>query len=61
MPVGVTTTTSAAPKLPTGVVIVIDVDVTAVIVAAAPPMVTELAPSNPEPVIVTGVPPNVDP
>ena len=43
MPPGVVTTTSAGPAVPDGAVTVIDVDESAVTVAAAPPMVTELA------------------
>ena len=61
-PLGVVTITLAEPALPTGVVAVIDVsETTLVFVAGAPPIVTLVAPVNAVPVIVSEVPPNVEP
>ncbi len=61
-PPGVVTTTSLAPAVPAGVVIVIEVAVLPVIVAAAPPMVTDVAPARSVPEITTPVvPPAVGP
>ena len=62
MPPGVVITTSLAPTLPAGVVIVIEVAVLAVIVAAAPPMMTDVAPARSVPEMTTPVvPPAVGP
>ncbi len=62
LPPGVVTTTSLAPAVPAGVVIVIEVAVLPVIVAAAPPMVTEVAPARSVPEMTTPVvPPAVGP
>ncbi len=56
------TSTLAGPAVPAGVVAVIVVAlVTTTLVAALPPIVTEVAPVNPVPVIVTLVPPSVVP
>jgi len=56
------TSTLAVPAEPAGVVAVIEVALTTVtLVAAAPPMVTPVAPVKLVPVIVTFVPPNVEP
>lgn len=61
-PVGVVTTTLAEPALPAGVVAVMLVALTTVKdVAAAPPIVTPVAPVKLVPVIVTLVPPPVGP
>jgi hypothetical protein len=60
-PVAVTSTL-AVPAEWAGVTAVIDVDETTVtLVAAAPPIVTAVAPVKPVPVMVTGVPPAVVP
>ena len=54
VPPGVVTRTLAVPNDPAGVVAVIVVALTTVkLVAAAPPIVTSVAPVNPVPVIVT--------
>jgi 6,7-dimethyl-8-ribityllumazine synthase len=60
-PAAVVTTTSFEPEVPLGVVIVRDVAVFEFIVAATPPMVTEVALDRLVPVIVTEVPPAVTP
>ena len=61
-PFGVLTTTLAVPAVPAGVVAVIEVALTTVtFVAAAPPMVTPVAPVKFAPVMVTEVPPAVGP
>lgn len=61
-PPGVVTTTLAEPALPAGVVAVMLVALTTVKeVAAAPPMVTPVAPVKFVPVMVTFVPPEVGP
>ena len=57
----VVTVTGVRPDLPAGVVTVIDVAVFAVIVAAAVPKSTAVAPPRFVPVIVTEVPPAVEP
>ena len=55
-------TTLTAPVAWAGVVAVIEVSLTTVNeVAAVPSKVTEVAPIKPVPVMVTGVPPNVEP
>ena len=61
VPPAVVTTTSFAPAIPDGVVITIWVAVLLVIEAAVPPTVTEVALERLVPVIVTEVPPNVEP
>ena len=62
VPPGVVTATDVAPAPPAGVTAVIWVSpVTVKLVAALPPKVTALAPVRPVPVIVTLVPPAVDP
>ena len=54
--------TLAAPAAPAGVVAVMEVSpATWKAVAAAPPIVTLVAPVNPEPLIVTAVPPTAGP
>ena len=53
VPIGVVTTTSTCPAACAGVVAVIDVAVTVPIVAAKPPMVTDVAPLKFCPVMVT--------
>ena len=59
---GLVTTTSAAPRVPDGVVAVIDVsDATVTPVADPPFTVTVAFDSNPVPVIVIAVPPDVGP
>ena len=61
-PPRVVTTTLAAPAAPGGVVAVMEVSpATWKAVAAAPPIVTLVAPVNPEPLIVTAVPPTAGP
>ena len=61
-PPGVVTTTLLAPTVPAGVTAVIEVALTTVrLVAAAPPMVTPVAPVKLVPVIVTEVPPAIGP
>jgi hypothetical protein len=58
VPPAVVTTTLAVPALPAGVVAVIEVALTTTrLIAAAPPMVTLVAPVKPVPVIVTDCPP----
>ena len=62
VPPAVVTRTLAVPALPGGVVAVIVVELTTMtFVAAAPPMVTAVAPVRLVPVIVTLVPPSVGP
>ena len=62
VPADVVTSTLAAPAVPAGVTAVIDVDDTTVTeVAAAPPIVTLVAPVKSVPVMVTLVPPVVGP
>jgi len=62
VPAGVVTVTLTVPVLPAaGLVTVICVAESAVIVPAAPPKLTPVAPARPVPVIVTGVPPPVGP
>ena len=59
---GVVTSTLAAPAVPAGVVAVIVVALeTWNEATAAPPIVTEVAPVKPVPVIVTDCPPPVGP
>ena len=61
-PVVVTRTWSTAPTPTSGVTAVIDVGVDAVTAAASPPMVTAgVAVPNPEPLMVTVVPPTAAP
>lgn len=60
MPPAVVTVTGTAP-LPAGAVTVSEVSVLAVMAAGAVPKRTELAPARWRPVIVTRVPPAVDP
>ncbi len=61
-PLGVVTTIVTAPAVPAGVITVIEVSLTTVSeVPAFPPKVTDEAPVNRRPVIVTVVPPAVDP
>ena len=58
VPMGVVTSTLAVPTLPAGVVAVILVSLTTItLAAAAPPMVTAVAPVKSVPVMVMGVPP----
>ena len=61
VPPGVTTMMLTVPALPGGLVTVICVAESAVIVAAAPPKLTPVAPARFVPVIVTAVPPPVGP
>lgn len=62
LPYGVVTTTLAVPAEPAGVTAVIEVELTTTTdVAAAPPIVTPVAPVNPVPVMVTAVPPAASP
>ena len=61
-PLGVVTTIVTAPAVPAGVITVIEVSLTTVSeVPAFPPKVTDVASVNRRPVIVTVVPPAVDP
>jgi hypothetical protein len=61
-PLDVVTTIVTAPAVPAGVITVIEVSLTTVSeVPAFPPKVTDVAPVNRRPVIVTVVPPVVDP
>ena len=61
-PLAVVTTMTTAPAVPAGVTMVSDVSLTTVSeVPAFPPKVTDVAPVNRTPVIVTVVPPAVDP
>ena len=61
-PLADVTTMTTAPAVPAGVTMVIDVSLTTVSeVPAFPPKVTDVAPVNRTPVIVTVVPPAVDP
>ena len=60
VPDGVVTVMSTVP-VPGGLVTVIPVAESAVIVPAALPKLTPVAPAKPVPVIVTTVPPVVDP
>jgi hypothetical protein len=62
VPAGVVTATSTVPAAWAGVVAVIEVALTTVtLVAATPPMVTDVAPVKFVPVMVTAVPPTVGP
>ena len=62
VPPGVVTRTLAVPAAPAGVVQVMEVALTTVtLVAAAPPMVTPVAPVKFVPVMVTLEPPAMDP
>jgi hypothetical protein len=62
VPDGVVTRTLAWPAAPAGVVAVIEVALMTVTpAAAAPPIVTEVAPVKPVPAMTTAVPPKVDP
>ena len=61
VPPGSVTLTSAAPAEWAGLVVVIWVSLLVLMGADVPPKVTEVAPVRPVPVIVTGVPPAVDP
>lgn len=62
IPVGVVTTTLFAPGVPAGVTAVMEVALTTVtLVAAVPPTVTLVVPNKFVPVILKGVPPNVEP
>ena len=62
LPPGVVTMTEAVPAVPAGVVAAIEVALTTVtFVAAAPPIVTPVAPVKFVPVMVTLVPPPVGP
>jgi hypothetical protein len=61
-PPAVVTTTLAVPAVPAGVFAVIVVALeTLKLAAAAPPMLTEVAPVKPVPVMVTFCPPAVGP
>ena len=61
-PTTVTTTTSARPAAPAGVTAAMLVEeITFKLVAATPPIVTLVEPSRSVPVIVTSVPPKVEP
>jgi hypothetical protein len=62
VPDGVVTRTLAVPAVPAGVVAVIEVALTTVTpLAAAPPIVTDVAPVKFVPVIMIEVPPRVVP
>jgi hypothetical protein len=61
VPPRVVTLTSAAPAEWAGLVVVIWVALLVLMGADVPPKVTEVAPVRLVPVIVTGVPPEVDP
>ena len=62
VPPDVVTRTDAVPAVPVGTVALIEVELTTLkLVAAAPPMVTALAPVKFVPVIVITVPPSVVP
>ena len=62
VPPDVVTRTLALPAVPAGVTAVIDVeDTTVTEVAAAPPIVTAVAPVKPVPEMVTLVPPAIGP
>ena len=61
LPPGVYTTTPVRPAVPGGVVTVMEVAVSAVIVAAVVPKSTAVASVRYVPVMVTAVPPAVDP
>jgi hypothetical protein len=62
VPPGVVTTTFAAPAVPAGVVaVIVFAFTTDTLVAACPPIVTDVAPVRFVPVMVTLVPPAVDP
>jgi hypothetical protein len=62
VPPAVVTLISTVPALPAGVVAVMVVSLTTVtLVAAAPPTVTPVAPVRAVPVIVSDVPPDVEP
>ncbi|MGA2698178.1 MAG: hypothetical protein ABSE74_00860 [Methanoregula sp.] len=62
MPPGVVMTRLAAPAVPAGVIAVIEVELTTPkLVAATPPNVTAVVPVKPLPVIITNVPPAVEP
>ena len=60
-PPAVVTTTLAGPAVPDGAVTVIDVEVSAVTVAAVPPIVTEVAPVRLVPPMTTELPPATGP
>ena len=58
VPAGVVTVTSTVPDAPAGLTAVISVSDTCVNdVAALPPNLTAVAPDNPQPVMITVVPP----
>jgi hypothetical protein len=61
VPAGVVTVTSTLPAAPAGAVAVTDVADPTVKLAFVAPNFTDVAPVNPVPVIVTAVPPAVDP
>ena len=61
VPPAVVITTSLAPAVPDGAVTTICVDVLLVTVAVAPPIVTDVAFERLVPVIVTEVPPAMEP
>ena len=62
VPPDVVTSTDAVPAVPVGTVALIEVELTTLkLVAAAPPMVTALAPVKFVPVMVIAVPPSVVP
>jgi hypothetical protein len=61
VPLGVVTKTLAGPELPAGVVAVRVVALATAKLAAVPPMVTEVAPPTPVPVMVMLVPPAAAP
>jgi hypothetical protein len=61
VPPAVVITTSFAPAVPNGAVTTICVDVLLVTVAVVPPIVTDVAFERLVPVIVTEVPPAVEP
>jgi hypothetical protein len=61
VPPGVTTVTSTVPAVPAGLVAVICVSVSLLIFAVTLPKSTPVAPARFVPVIVTAVPPEVDP
>ena len=61
VPPGVVTVTLTVPRAPAGEVAVIEVAVSAVIVPDAVPNLTLVAPARLVPVMVTGVPPALEP
>ena len=57
VPLGVVTSTLAGPALPAGVVASIKLELHTVKLTVAPPIVTEVAPVKPVPVMVNHCPP----